>query len=154
MATPEEEGAQTTLHVRRAREGDLTSLGWLAERLQPLLLAQARYRLGSLRAIEPEDLVAEAWCVALPRLAELAPREGRVTPVVLRFLSTTLLRLANNHVRREVRRGGRAEAGRSPETLSAEGRRVLSEVEGRERARALRDELAALTGLTDKADQL
>jgi RNA polymerase sigma-70 factor (ECF subfamily) len=85
--------AATTLHVRRSREGDLESLAWLVERFTPLLLAQARYRLGRhLRELyDPEDLVQEAWTIALPRLADLRPSGGRLTPVLLCFLSTTVL---------------------------------------------------------------
>lgn len=128
--------ARTSLHVRRAQEGDLESLGWLAQRFQPLLVAQARYRLGRIgaRTLEPEDLVGEVWAVALPRLAALEARDGRRTPVLLRFLSTTLLQLANNHVRRSLRRG---EHGSDVEGLSAAGRRILSEVGAREECAAL-----------------
>ncbi len=92
--TPEKQWLDaTTLHVRRSREGDPSSLAWLVERFTPLLLAQARHRLGRhLRQLyDPEDLVQEAWGIALPRLAELRPASGRLTPVLLRFLSTTLL---------------------------------------------------------------
>ena len=70
---------QTTLQVRRAMAGDRSSTDWIVQRLSPLLLAQAEYRLGpALRTeIDPADLVAEAWLVALPKLAELTAREGR-----------------------------------------------------------------------------
>lgn len=141
--------ALTTLHVRRARAGDLESLAWLAQRFQPLLRAQARYRLGRFgaRALEPDDLVGEVWAVALPKLAALDTRDGRATPVVLRFLSTTLLQLANNHVRKSLRRGDapRADDVDALAGLSDAGRRVLSEVGAREESRALQaaiDELA------------
>ena len=36
----------TTMHVRRAIDGDRTSLEWLVTRLSPYLRAQASYRLG------------------------------------------------------------------------------------------------------------
>lgn len=139
--------ALTTLHVRRARAGDLESLAWLAQRFQPLLRAQARYRLGGFgaRALEPDDLVGEVWAVALPKLAALDTRDGRATPVVLRFLSTTLLQIANNHVRKSLRRGDAPRADAELEGLSDAGRRVLSEVGAREESRALQaaiDELA------------
>lgn len=83
----------TSLHLYRSREGDAASTVWLVQRFTPLLLAQARHRLGRhLRQLyDPEDLVQEAWAIALPRLAELRPAAGRLTPVLLRFLSTTLL---------------------------------------------------------------
>ena len=98
MTEPE---ALTSLHVRRAADGDGGSLSWVVSRLSPLLLAQATYRLGSrLRALyEPEDLVNETWAVTLPKLAELPARDGRLTPVLLRFLSTTLLHRIQSLVR-------------------------------------------------------
>jgi RNA polymerase sigma-70 factor (ECF subfamily) len=106
---PEDAGADadvTTLHVRRAIDGDAASVAWVVERLSPLLLALARYKLSpSLRVLcEPEDLVNETWLITLPRLAEIEEREGRSTPVLLRFLTTTLLRrlagIARKHARR------------------------------------------------------
>ena len=45
--TPPDNGDQlTTFHVRRAREGDAPSLEWIVNRFAPVLLANARYRLG------------------------------------------------------------------------------------------------------------
>src|SRR5262245_53247125 len=84
----------TTYHVRRAREGEESSLRWVVARFTPLLRAAADYRLGKhLRGLyEPEDLLQDVWAVALPRLGDLIPRSERYTPVLLKFLSTTLLR--------------------------------------------------------------
>jgi RNA polymerase sigma factor (sigma-70 family) len=105
--SPDDPTALTSLHVRRAADGNPESLGWVVTRLSPLLLAQAAYRLGPrLRALyDPEDLVNDAWIVALPRLGELPARDGRYTPVLLRFLSTTLLHRINNLARRHIRNG-------------------------------------------------
>jgi len=109
-SSPEGAATLTTVHVHRALDGDEESLTWVVGRLSPLLLAQARYRLGStLRPhYDPEDLVNEAWMVALPRLGDLVHRGGRLTPVLLRYLSQTLLFKINNlvkkHIRSEVRR--------------------------------------------------
>ena len=57
----------TTMHVRRAVGGDLTSLDWVVSRLAPLLVAQAQWRLGTAlrRYYDPEDLVSDAWAVTL-----------------------------------------------------------------------------------------
>tara|TARA_R110002072_G_scaffold107517_1_gene233856 strand:- start:2711 stop:3460 length:750 start_codon:yes stop_codon:yes gene_type:complete len=87
----------TTLHVRRAVDGDGSSLGWLVERLSPALHLQARYRLRGPLAnwCDPADLVQDVWAVALPRLPDLVTRDGRMTPVLVRFLSTTLLHRVN-----------------------------------------------------------
>jgi len=100
----------TSLHVRKAKDGDASSVAWLVRRLAPLLEAQARYRLGGRfrGECDPEDLVQEAWAIALPRLRTLEARAGRETPVLLRFLSTTILNLVNNLARRALRRGGAA----------------------------------------------
>jgi RNA polymerase sigma factor (sigma-70 family) len=110
MTNPEGVEPQTTLHVRRAAAGDGESTAWLVERFAPLLLAQARLRLPPelRRQVEPEDLVQDAWAVALPRLRELPPRDGRLTPVVLRFLCTTILYRVNNLLQRRLERSLRA----------------------------------------------
>jgi RNA polymerase sigma-70 factor (ECF subfamily) len=87
----------TSLHVRRAIDGDGSSLGWLVERLSPALHMQARYRLrGPVSTwCDPADLVQDVWAIALPRLPDLVVRDGRMTPVLVRFLSTTLLHRVN-----------------------------------------------------------
>lgn len=106
-ASPMDLDAVTSVHVRNAVEGDLESLGWVVARLSPLLLAQAAYRLGpQLRSVhDPEDLVNDAWAVALTRLGDLEPKNGRFTPVLLKFLSTTILFRVNNLMKRHLRAG-------------------------------------------------
>ena len=98
----------TSYHVRLAREGSEESLEWVVKRLTPLLLANARYRLGGrlLRQYEPEDLVNEVWLVALPRLPDISPRDDRYTPVLVKFLSTTLLFKINRLIAKHIRRTG------------------------------------------------
>lgn len=94
----------TSLHVRRAREGNQESLTWIVERFSPPLLADAKYRLGAaLRThCDPEDLVSEVWVTALPRLGELPARDGRYTPVLLKFLSTTLFNKVRNLIQKHI----------------------------------------------------
>jgi DNA-directed RNA polymerase specialized sigma24 family protein len=79
--------------VPRRRRPPPRPAGGPAERLSPLLQAHASWRLGpALRAShDPQDLEEDAWAVALPRFKDLGPREGRMTPVLLRFLTTTIL---------------------------------------------------------------
>ena len=86
----EDDGQDTSFHARRAAEGEIESLDWIVRRFSPLLLAQARFRMGeSLRRyVSPEDVVQEVWAVGLDRLPGLKPRAGRLTPVFLKFLST------------------------------------------------------------------
>ena len=95
----------TSFHVRKARAGDRRSLDWLIERFSPLLRAAAEYRMtGSLRRLyDPEDIVHDVWVTALPRLEELSPRDERYTPVLLKFLSTTLLYKVKNLVQKHIR---------------------------------------------------
>jgi RNA polymerase sigma factor (sigma-70 family) len=94
-------------------------------RLSPLLLAQAAWRLKPpLRALyDPEDLVNDAWAVALPRLGELEAHGGRHTPTLLKFLATTMLFRVNNLMRKHLRgeplpRPHRGTPGDSTETLA------------------------------------
>lgn len=101
--------AQTTMHVRRAVAGDDHSLAWVVERLSPLLLSQARYRLGSLsNHYPPDDVVHDAWLATLPQLAALQARNERLTPVLLRYLSSTMLHAINNFARRHAREAATA----------------------------------------------
>ncbi len=95
----------TTVHVRGAVAGDADSLAWLVARFTPLLLAQARYRIGPrLRGeCEPEDLVQDVWAATLPALASIDLGDGRATPVVVKFVSTTLVYRVNNLLRRHIR---------------------------------------------------
>lgn len=97
----------TTTVLRRAVQGDEPSLGWVVERFSPILLAQADWRLGArLRAFyDPGDIVSEAWLIALPRFRDLQTREGRLTPVLVRFLSTTVVHIINGLARKHLRRG-------------------------------------------------
>jgi len=95
----------TTVNVRRALEGDRDSLQWVVTRLNPLLVAQARHRIGPVlgERIDPEDIVAEAWMVALVRLDEFVRDERRVTPRLLAFLSKTIINKVNNQLKRSLR---------------------------------------------------
>ncbi|MBI4600745.1 MAG: sigma-70 family RNA polymerase sigma factor [Planctomycetes bacterium] len=77
----------------------------MVERFFPLLRASAEYRLGKqLRVLfDPEDIVNDVWERALPRLPELGAREARYTPVLLKFLATTLVRRINELYRRHIK---------------------------------------------------
>lgn len=94
----------TTMHVRRAADGDAESLTWLITRFSPLLIAQARYRLGtSLQTLyDPEDIVNDAWAIALPRLPALPTRDGRLTPTFLKFLASTVINRINTLLQKHI----------------------------------------------------
>jgi RNA polymerase sigma-70 factor (ECF subfamily) len=152
MVSPARADPVTTMHVRRAVAGDTESVGWLVERFAPLLLAQARMRLPAefRSVVEPEDLVQDAWAVALPRLGELPARDGRMTPVVLRFLGTTILYRVSNLMQRRLERTLRA-----PDTTGAEGGARLSQLPASESlalTRAIRGENCRL--VLDALDRL
>ncbi|MEZ6038627.1 MAG: sigma-70 family RNA polymerase sigma factor [Planctomycetota bacterium] len=135
----------TSLQIGRAVGGDDASVAWLIERFSPALLAQARYRLrGAMAAIaEPEDLVQDVWAITLPRLGDLAARDGRWTPVVLRFLTTTLLRRVHHLVRRRIVKptGAPGEAGPEPE---AQWSGIVTRLGRREQRSALLDAIDGL----------
>lgn len=108
MTTGTEHGGvheQTSLHVRRAIAGDAQSLAWVVERLSPMLIFQASLRLpGSIRRWhEPEDIASEAWATVLPKLGAIVPRNGRHTPVFLKFLGTTVINICNNLIRKHIK---------------------------------------------------
>ena len=95
----------TSLHIQKAALGDAPSAGWLVARFSPLLGLQARYRLKGplLRTYDPVDIVQDVWASVLPHLTDLSPRDGRWTPVLMKYLATTLLRRLNTLLRDEVR---------------------------------------------------
>jgi RNA polymerase sigma-70 factor (ECF subfamily) len=102
----------TSIHIRGARDGDGASRDWIVARFTPLVRAQAEYRLaGPLKRLyDADDLVNEVWIVVLPKLSSLEARDGRWTPVLLRYMSTTLLHKVNGlfrkHRTREAIDGG------------------------------------------------
>ena len=135
-------GDATSIHARRAGGGDGASIAWVIERFTPLLLAQARYRLGpGLRHVhDPADLVNDVWAIAIRRLPEIDLEQGHATATLVRFLSTTLLNhfrnLLKRHLRARRRLGHQIEDDAGLDDLPAETsgivtRAVRSEVRGR-----------------------
>ena len=115
---------ETSFHVRRVLEGDARSWTALIDRINPLLEFQARYRLRGVlsRECDPSDLLNDVWLRAYPRLGDLRPRDGRVTPVLLRFLSRTLLNRVNELLRASMRsRLSRRHAAASDDAVPLEG---------------------------------
>jgi RNA polymerase sigma factor (sigma-70 family) len=107
---------ETSVLVRGAVGGDRAALDDLVLKFMPLLQAQARHRLGRsmIRHIDVDDVVAETWLVLLRRAEDLRPRNGRMTPVLLAFLSATLLNVANKKLREHgIRRTREVGARRS-----------------------------------------
>ncbi len=96
----------TSHHLRGAVAGDMAALDELVRRVTPLLLSAASYRLRSLagRGCEPMDVVQDVWIRTLPRLGQLRERDGRLTPVLLAWLGTTLRRRARDLLETALRR--------------------------------------------------
>jgi len=123
----------TTVHVRSAQTGDVASTEWIVDRFSPALLVQSALRMPATlrRHVEPEDVVQDAWLRALPRLPDLDPRDGRLTPVLLSFLATTILHRVNQLLARHARgaeNGGEDAFQQYPEeTVGVVTRAVRSE---------------------------
>lgn len=130
----------TTRFVRKARNGDRDGLSWVVERFTPYLHVSARQRISKamLGYLTPEDLVQDVWVVAVDRIAHLEEKGGRVTPVLLSFLSSVMLHRYRDHLRdflRTKRLGGNSTAELTPvdklpdEVTGALTRCVRSEAE-------------------------
>lgn len=132
-------GDDTSYRVRCALTGSREDLDWIVRRFSPLLRAQAAYRLGrSAPSVDPDDVVAEAWLVALQRSEDLSPRDDRLTPVLLAFLSRVVTHIAQRKLRNLARRYRAAAEG-----LSDGGGRLETEaaVEAGGPAEACRQEI-------------
>lgn len=104
-------GSPTSMHIRRAVQGDRDSLDWIVVRFSPLLKAQAAWRLGPrMRAqIDPDDVVSSAWLVALTRLDGMIREDMRASQRLLAFLGATVLNIVNRRIDDAVRAARRME---------------------------------------------
>lgn len=131
----------TTIHVAHAVSGDRDSRGWLIERFTPLLLAQVRFRLARHLdgVVDAEDVVQDVWLIALPRLADLVPRAGRMTPVLLAFLTSVVHNRYRSLIRRHVvgRPADEDDSAPAVEEQPSPQRALVSEVASREHGRRL-----------------
>ena len=144
----------TTIHARRAVDGDHDSIAWLVERFAPALLAQARYRLAGLprSLFDAEDLVQDAWLAALPRLPEVLPWQGRFTPVLLKFLSTAVLNRSNTLYKKHLAGKPRAEADRGAlSSLTADATGIVTQAVRSEKCASL---LAAIDQLSPNDQEI
>ncbi|GJM45587.1 MAG: hypothetical protein DHS20C21_24290 [Gemmatimonadota bacterium] len=146
--------AQTTMLARRAMHGESEALNGIIERFDPTLTALARHKLrGPMAAVcDPEDLVADVWVRALPRLGDLEPRDGRITPVIMRFLSTTLVNRYNTILQKHViGKPGRVDFDAPEDDLSASITQALGRLERDERRNAVH---AAISQLAESDREL
>jgi len=83
-----------------------------------------------------EDVVADVWLWALPRLGNIRPseRDGRYTPALMKYLAMRALGAANDLLERRLRRGRREEPLKDDAAMSAETEQPL--------VRAVRDAMS------------
>lgn len=97
---------------------------------------------------DPDDIVNDVWVVALPRLGELGTRDGRSTPVLVRFLSKTLVYRLNNLIEKHIsgkpvrKRPDAPSHGESPDLLQGLPDETLGVVTKAMRAE-LRDQMTS-----------
>ncbi len=147
-------GDPTTLVVARAVAGRADGVAALVERWSPWLLVEARLRLrGRLAGLcDPEDLVQDVWLRVLPRIGTLDLRGRRRTPVLAKYLTTTLARRLRDLIGRAARRRDWALPGDGrSDVLVASVTGALSRAVVRERAELLWD---AVQSLPPKDQQL
>ena len=135
MSDPHErEPELTSMHVRQVADGDRESLAWVISRFSPLLFAQAQYHLQDFPTHDPDDLVNETWATALPKLVKMEPGRERFTPAVVKFLSTTLLFLVKNELRKTLRHAAKHDADDAVvDEIPADSRGVVTRVVATER---------------------
>ncbi|MCA8953332.1 MAG: sigma-70 family RNA polymerase sigma factor [Planctomycetes bacterium] len=137
--------AVTSVVVRAALGGQPAAIQVLCEKFTPCLMASARrYLAGGLSEhYEPADLVQDVWIRVIPRLPDIEELGGRVTPVLMRFLATTLknhyCNLLGKHIRGKPRRSAAAdsEGGDLLDQMVATITRVTSRVVRNEQVEAL-----------------
>ncbi len=150
-------GDQTTRHVRSAVVGDPEATAWIVERFSPPLRQMILRRLGPSGEAgldsAVEDVVADVWLWALPRLGNIRPseRDGRYTPALMKYLAMRALGAANDLLERRLRRGRREEplkddaaALESEQPLVRAVRDAMSEASARELRAKFDAALAAL----------
>lgn len=133
-------GDQTTRHVRSAVVGDPEATAWIVERFSPPLRQMILRRLGPSGEAgldsAVEDVVADVWLWALPRLGNIRPseRDGRYTPALMKYLAMRALGAANDLLERRLRRGRREEPLKDDAAMSADTEQPL--------VRAVRDAMS------------
>jgi RNA polymerase sigma factor (sigma-70 family) len=141
----------TSIRVQRAVAGDRESLGWIVAHFDPFVIAQVRMRLGHAapQGDEVRDVVDEIWLALLGRIGNLQPREGRLTPVLLKFLTTASFNVCNNFLRRAISDRTRHKPGVEPRPGAATPQPTIAEVAARQTGvptRASWREIAARIG--------
>ena len=113
----------TSVAVRGALLGNQDNLAWVLQRFTPMLMASARQLIGTRlqQYVDADDLVQEVWSITLPRLGELESRQGRMTPVLLRFLASVMWRCHSSMLRRYMQGSSRVPLEESQLPATATG---------------------------------
>ncbi len=99
---------RTSLALRSGLAGDRQAMDLAAEELQAAMLTAARscLRPEVRDSIDPLDIVHEVWSRCLPQLPRLAPKGGRLTPVVVSYLCKSIRHEAFAALRGAARQAG------------------------------------------------
>ncbi|MFT4513368.1 MAG: RNA polymerase sigma factor (sigma-70 family) [Planctomycetota bacterium] len=139
---------RTTRLLRNGLAGNQVDFDEFVGRVTPLLLAVAKRCTRSLagRGLDPEDVVQHVWMKCLPKLSSIQPKEGRITPVVVKYLSQAIQRRARDLM---VAAGRREQVGvvdGDQDALQAMTRGVVTRVLAVEQTNEV---LAAIESLDD-----
>ncbi|MFK7740108.1 MAG: RNA polymerase sigma factor [Planctomycetota bacterium] len=143
---------RTTRLLRNGLAGDADDYSAFIARMTPLLVAVAQRCGGMLwsRGIAPEDIAQDVWLKCLPRLGELTPREGRMTPVIVKYLSTAVRRRVRDLLLAAANRTAVAQPPHLGE-LADETIGIVTRVVTAEKDQAVRAAIAALDPLDRSA---
>jgi RNA polymerase sigma factor (sigma-70 family) len=136
----------TTRLLRSGLAGNAADLEVLLVRLTPLLRAVARRCLRTVVGVgvDPDDVVQDVWLRCLPRLGAVQPRDGRITPPVVKYLSTAIQRRARDELLRLARQWSAAAPEASGGELPAATAGVLTRLFARERQDVVLQAIEAL----------
>jgi RNA polymerase sigma factor (sigma-70 family) len=138
---------RTTRFLGRAVAGDPAALDALAQRLGPLLTVMAQRRLPAVlrSSYDEADLIQDVWVIVLRNLARLRTRDGRRTPVLIRYVRASMDLRIRTLLRREIYRTVHGADGiDGVEAIPDAGRRTLSVLAARELGQRLADDIGAL----------
>lgn len=93
----------TSIHVRNAIEGEDEAIAWIITRFEGMVRAHARHRLAT-AGMSEDDLVQEVWARVIPRLGSIEARDGRMTPVLVRYICSVAANVCQESRRHAGRR--------------------------------------------------
>ncbi len=122
---------KTTIHVRQVKNSrDEESFEWLVRRFSPVLKVSGRAM--NVQRSDLDDIMQETWVVCYQKIESLTPYNGRITPVFVKFLTSTFRFKVIEAVRKSIRDGNAEDAserlgGIDANTTAAINRAIRSE---------------------------